>query len=387
MHVKALSALLSLAMGITAASNPMAVILPRSPTPYQPGSVESYQAELVRRDMSQGPGMIKRCKSQARDASASAPAASPAGATVELKLEDHSPMLPRLMLPMQLGSRDVEVDMYIAGANRDCIVFGGPYDPTQSSSAVSYNTSFLNELGGPRRGQLWSDTVRLSSMTAKNVTVGFVPRGSGGGQCGIAWQAPGASFFGYDDAYSAYLDDLREDGAMSPGRFSIQYQLGGASTMSFGSAVTDPKGSGEWIAADPQAPGFWSVPGALGDSESTFLVVDPSAYSIYGKTGDLMPVIHQLGLANSTFRDEDNLLSATYPCDKAPEVTITVGNVKIPLTKEVMTFGKDAKGDCVLPFKGNDNLQYPSFLGSPFLASIKSIIFDMDTRSLSVVPL
>ncbi|KAK0517913.1 hypothetical protein OC835_008011, partial [Tilletia horrida] len=268
--------------------------------------------------------------------------------------------------------------------NPDCIAFN-KYDPSKSTSAVRYPDIFINTLGGPRKGQIYSETAHVAGVAVKNVTLGYAPTtGSYPSMCGIAWSHPGASFIG--DNHDPWLKTAMDSGVMSPGRFSIQYQLGGTATMSFGSAVPKVPDSASWITSDPEAPGFWSLPGAIGNYKN-YLIVDPSAIAINGHIKDVMEIMKDLGLQNSTFRDEDNWLSATFPCSNPPELVITVGNVKVPISKEVMTFGKDSKGQCVLPVQGSDDAQYPLTLGSPFLASLKNIVFDYDKRAVSVTPL
>ncbi|KAK0521908.1 hypothetical protein OC834_006482 [Tilletia horrida] len=279
-------------------------------------------------------------------------------------------MLPRVLMPIQFGSQNVQLYTYIAGLNPDCIAFG-TYDPSKSTSAIRYPDIFVNEFGvGPRKGHIYSETAYVAGVPVMNVTLGYVPASSSDpSMCGIAWPHPGASFIG--DAYDPWLETAMDYGAMYPSWFSIQYRLGGVSTMSFGASIPEVPSPASWVTSDPDAPGFWSLPGSIGGI-SSYLIVDPSASTIFGSTKDITAIIKSLGLEHSAFRDEDNLI---------------IGTAKVPISKEVMTFGKDAKGNCILPMRGSDDEKYPPSLGSPFLASLKSIVFDYEARAVSVIPL
>ncbi|KAE8220448.1 hypothetical protein CF319_g6025 [Tilletia indica] len=310
------------------------------------------------------------------------PARGNGGATVKLLMEDNSPMVPRIMLPMQIGSQGATANVYLAGLNSDCIIATSAYDPSKSSTANDSHLAFNQGPGGPvYEGKIWTDTIKVAGLSARNVSIGSFPQKDGFGMCGIAWNSDN-SFLGPDQ--KSFLKNMRKSGVLQPPTFSIQYSLHGKSTASFGSAV--PAVRGRWHASDPQAPGFWTLQSKIA-SIASYMIIDPSATSILGSTQDIQALFDHYGVGKNTFRDKDGFLMATFPCDRPPKVVIRVGRLNIPLTKEVMAFGKDAKGKCVMPMVGDDNSQYPISLGSPFLASIKSIVFNIETRSMHIVPL
>ncbi|KAE8218064.1 hypothetical protein CF319_g7983 [Tilletia indica] len=305
-----------------------------------------------------------------------------AGATSELVMEDSSPMLPRIMLPMQIGSQGATANVYLAGLSSGCLVASGAYDPSKSSTAKDSHVPFNQGPSGPvYQGKIWTDTIKVAGLSARNVSIGSFPQKDGFGMCGIAWNSDN-SFLG--SRYRSFFFDMQDSGVLQPPNFSIQYSVHEKSTISFGSAV--PAVGGHWYASDPEAPGFWTLQSKIA-SIASYMIIDPSATSIFGNSEDIQALFDYYGVGKNTFRDEDGLLMATFPCDQPPKVVIRVGELDVPLTKEVMAFGKDAKGNCVMPMVGDDNNQYPISLGSPFLASIKSIVFNIETHAMQIVPL
>ncbi|KAE8203355.1 hypothetical protein CF327_g7780 [Tilletia walkeri] len=304
------------------------------------------------------------------------------GATANLVMEDHSPMLPRITLPIQLGSQGQTANVYLAGMNADCVLSTGSYDPSKSSTAHNSHAAFDNGLGGPAKGEIWTDNIKVAGLSVQTVSLGSLDSVYSSGQCGIAWSDPTNSFFG--DGYQSFLYSMKKSGVLQPPNFSIQYSLHGQSTIAFGSAV--PSVSGSWIPSDPEAPGYWTIQSKIA-SVASYMIVDPSAFVILGNTQDIQEIFDHYGVGKNTFRDEYGYLGATFPCNNPPKVVINVGGLDVPLTKEVMTFGKDAKGNCLMPLQGGDDYQSPVTLGSPFLASIKSIVFNIDTHAMHIVPL
>ncbi|KAE8220447.1 hypothetical protein CF319_g6024 [Tilletia indica] len=303
------------------------------------------------------------------------------GATVEL-LKDDSPELPRLMLPIQIGSQGATANVYLAGLNSGCLIATGAYDPSKSSTAKDTHVAFNQSPSGPiEQGEIWTDTVKVAGLSARNVSIGSIPQNDGFGMCGIAWNSD-SSFLGSD--YKSFLFNMQESGILNPPNFSIQYSVHGKSTISFGSAV--PAVGGHWHASDPEGPGLWTLQSKIG-SIAGYMIVDPSSPAILGSTQDIQAVFDHYGVGKNTFRDENGLLRATFPCDKPPKVVIRVGELDVPLTREVMAVAKDAKGNCVMPISGADDIQYPITLGNPFLASIKSIVFNIETHAMHIVPL
>ncbi|KAE8233905.1 hypothetical protein CF326_g1064 [Tilletia indica] len=306
-----------------------------------------------------------------------------AGATVELLKEDDHPMLPRVMLPMQIGSQGATANVYLAGLSSNCLIATGAYDPSKSGTAKDSHVEFDDGPSGPLnpKGEIWTDTIKVAGLSARNVPIGSIYQQDGFGMCGIAWNSD-SSFLG--PGYNSFLFNMQKSGVLQPPIFSIQYSIHGKATASFGSAV--PKVGGHWYPSDPQAPGFWTLQSQIANI-SSYMIIDPSATGILGNSEDIQALFDHYGVGNNTFRDEDGSLMATYPCNNPPKVVIRVGKLNVPLTKEVMAFGKDAKGNCVMPLVGGDDIQYPISLGSPFLASIKSIVFNIETHAMHIVPL
>ncbi|KAE8217549.1 hypothetical protein CF319_g8386 [Tilletia indica] len=304
------------------------------------------------------------------------------GATANLVMEDQRPMLPRITLPIQFGSQGETVNVYLAGMNADCVISTGSNDPSKSSTAQDSHAAFDNALGGPAKGEIWTDNIKVAGLSVQNVSLGSLNTQSSFGQCGIAWSNPTNSYFG--GGYESFLYSMKKAGVLQPPTFSIQYSLHGQSTIAFGSAV--PAVGGSWIPSDPEAPGYWTIQSKIADLAG-YMIVDPSSYSIFGNTEDIQDIFDYYGVGKNTFRDKYGSLAATFPCNNPPNVVINVGGLDVPLTKEVMTFGKDAKGNCVMPFQGSDDYQSLITLGSPFLASIKSIVFNIDTHAMHIVPL
>ncbi|KAE8217910.1 hypothetical protein CF326_g9303, partial [Tilletia indica] len=169
------------------------------------------------------------------------------GATANLVMEDQRPMLPRITLPIQFGSQGETANVYLPGTNANCVLSTAAYNPSNSSTASDSHVAFDNVFGGPPKGEIWTDNIKVASFSVKNVPLGSLNSQSSFGQCGIAWSAAGNSYFG--DGYESFLYGMKKAGVLQPPNFSIQYSLHGQSTIAFGSAV--PAVSGSWIPSDP----------------------------------------------------------------------------------------------------------------------------------------
>ncbi|KAK0521865.1 hypothetical protein OC835_006756 [Tilletia horrida] len=309
----------------------------------------------------------------------------PRTTNVELVLEDNGKeSLPRLMLPVQVGSTGATVNTYLSGGNSDCIFSTASFDPTNSTTAIGRQRVFRNPYGGSSSGDLLADTLETGGISISNYTMGSIKGPNRFGVCGIRWLKEGAtSLFGRSAAYRSFVYPYKSSGAIVRATFGLALDLNGASTFSLGTSLHEVA-SDHWVRVDTEAPGSWSMHGAIA-GVADYMTINPAMTSIMVSPEQATEIMHSIGVVPVVDSNEDVI--ATYLCTQPPSIVVTIGNVNVSLTRTVLTYAKDKDGRCILPITGTKGYNDIPTLGTSLIASLKELVFDYDELALGIVPL
>ncbi|CAD6930139.1 unnamed protein product [Tilletia controversa] len=263
----------------------------------------------------------------------------------------------------------------------DLIVNSGKYNPKLSPKSVNTKQPFNVTRTDSEKavGSLYTDTFSIAGLTIQHFPIGLgknkwlnAPAADGLLGFALAWpsEVPGPNV--------PFLAALKQSGAIKSASMGLAlWKQGGE--VSFGGANPKKfKGKMEWVDVPARFP-FWSTPGKLGGVDDVLITMDTQRMTVNAPRGIADKIFKTLPGA-ILYTDEFGISSARYPCNKAPQIMVEFGCVKVPVGGATdVKYGPDPTF-CVAPVAGVDDTAVPNgdVIAGAYLYSNLYAVVDME---------
>lgn len=259
------------------------------------------------------------------------------------------------------------------------------YDPAKSSSSKLQSGSLDIEYGdgSATKGKVYTDTVTVGGVTAKNQAIGVATQLS---NSFADDPQDGIMGMGYESISTLkekpFFQTLMTDGAVAKPQFSFSLNSGSGSELYLGGANSKKyQGDVEWH--DVLSESYWVLEGdafvdnnkanedfyAIIDTGTTVVVAPPSeAEEFWSKVPDSEPY------AGGYY---------TFPCNSVPDVSFSFGGKKWEMDADTLNLGSTASGSqrCVGSVVGMDVGVNAWIMGDSFLKNVYTT-FDFDKNAV-----
>ncbi|KAH9910842.1 acid protease [Amylocystis lapponica] len=266
------------------------------------------------------------------------------------------------------------------------------YDPLQSSTSVSQPGTFSTEYGGgsPVSGPIYSDTVKVGTVTVTNQTFSAVTSLPGAfanspedGIVGLAY--PEISNLNA----STFFENAYQQGVVAQNDFAFKLTKGDSSLYLGGTDEGLYKGAIERHPVSPDKGYWWITNGSVQvngksvqvNSETSSLaptfdtIIDTGTTIMYGPPSEVdtfykqVPGAYPLGTADGVY---------AFPCHDVPHVSFSWGGKEWNVSQDTFNLGtanKDGSGGCIGALLGKDLGFGPGvwLLGDAFLENLYSV--------------
>ncbi|KAF9010784.1 aspartic peptidase domain-containing protein [Cyathus striatus] len=268
------------------------------------------------------------------------------------------------------------------------------YDPTKSSTSADLNEEFHLAYGDGSsvEGDVYTDTVSVGGIQVTKQAVGVATEYSNGfssnsfspdGLMGMAFQQ--ISEF----RSTSFFQTAIEQGKTSSGEFAFKLSDSGSELYLGGTNSRLYTGSFTYVPVT--SVGFWEVDiDALGVNGKN--VIDGLSAII--DTGTTLIVGDHVNVANFYSRVPGSKKKGgaggyyTFPCDKAPSVSLRFSGTEFPISADNFNLGKETKGSslCVGGIVEGDIPEASWVIGDVFLQGVYTV-FDMSNTRVGFATL
>lgn len=259
------------------------------------------------------------------------------------------------------------------------------YNPAESSSSKLQSGSLDIEYGdgSSTKGKIYTDTVTVGGVTAKNQAIGVATELS---NSFADDPQDGIMGMGYESISTLkekpFFQTLMQDGAVAKPQFSFSLNSGSGSELYLGGANANKyQGDVEWH--DVLSESYWVLEGdafvdnnkanedfyAIIDTGTTVVVAPPAeAEEFWSKVPGSEPY------AGGYY---------TFPCDSIPDVSFAFGGKKWEMDADTLNLGSTASGShrCVGSVVGMDVGVNAWIMGDSFLKNVYTT-FDFDQNAV-----
>ncbi|WFD29224.1 cathepsin D [Malassezia sp. CBS 17886] len=277
---------------------------------------------------------------------------------------------------MNFGNQKFYIDFDTGSA--DTIVNPTAYDPKKSDTSKDTNEHFKTGYadGTKGEGKIYTDTLQIGGMSAKNVAIGRVDQqfiSTEGGNQGISGMSfPSLATFPKD--YPPFFASLIKQKTVTEPVFQFTLKAGSGSSLHLGGIdKSKAKGDFSYTSVDPSQ-GFWATKATVNGQQIT-AIIDTGSTIISGPTDQVRQLFSKVK-GVTPFQSQGQLLGA-FDCSETPSVIFEIAGKKIKLGREQTRYGTVDGGKCVFTVSGMDGIPLNGWiLGDSFL-QMQTVAFDM----------